>query len=106
MNAPIYLTLSRLLAGLVLMILAAFAGVETAAAQGSGPRVALVIGNGAYAQAPIEDAVEGARLVADVLRRGGFTVIYLENARREEIQQGLAKFAQSLERGGQRHRVL
>jgi formylglycine-generating enzyme required for sulfatase activity len=101
MNAPFYLTLSRLLAGLVLMILAAFAGVETAAAQGSGPRVALVIGNGAYAQAPIEDAVEGARLVADVLRRGGFTVIYVENARRDEIQQGLAKFAQSLERGGQ-----
>jgi formylglycine-generating enzyme required for sulfatase activity len=62
--------------------------------------VALVIGNGAYPQAPIEDATEGARLVADVLRRGGFTVIYLENARREEMRQGLAKFAQSLERGG------
>ena len=95
-NAPI----SRLLAGLVLMIFAAFAGGYTAAAQGSAPRVALVIGNGAYAQAPIEDAVEGARLVADVLRRGGFAVIYVENARREEIQQGLAKFAKSLERGG------
>ena len=99
-NAPIYLTLSRLLAGFVLIIFAAFAGAETAAAQGSVPRVALVIGNGAYAQAPIGDAVEGARLVADVLRRGGFTVTYLENARREEMQQGLAKFALSLERGG------
>ena len=99
-NAPIHLTLSRLLAGLVLMIFAAFAGAPTAAAQGSVPRVALVIGSGAYAQAPIEDAVEGARLVADALRRGGFTVIYLENARREEIRQGLAKFAKSLERGG------
>jgi formylglycine-generating enzyme required for sulfatase activity len=99
-NVPPYLTRSRLLAGLVLIIFAAFAGARTAAAQGSVPRVALVIGNGAYAQAPIEDAVEGARLVADALRRGGFTVIYLENARREEIQQGLAKFAKSLERGG------
>ncbi len=99
-NAPTYLTRSRLLAGLVLIIFAAFAGVETAAAQGSVPRVALVIGNGAYAQAPIEDAVEGARVVADALRRGGFTVIYLENARRDEIQQGLVKFAKSLERGG------
>jgi formylglycine-generating enzyme required for sulfatase activity len=99
-NASIDLTLSRLLAGLLLMIFAAFAWPQTAAAQGSTPRVALVIGNGAYAQAPIEDAVEGARLVADVLRRGGFTVIYLENAQRDEIQQGLAKFAKSLERGG------
>ena len=99
-NAPIYLTCSRLLAGLVLIIFAAFAGVGTAAAQGSVPRVALVIGNGAYAQAPIEDAVEGARVVADALRRGGFTVIYLENARRDEIQQGLVKFAKGLERGG------
>lgn len=99
-NAPTYRRLSRLLTGLALIIFAAFAGVGTAAAQASVPRVALVIGNGAYAQAPIEDAAEGARLVADVLRRGGFTVIYLENARREEMQQGLAKFAQSLERGG------
>jgi formylglycine-generating enzyme required for sulfatase activity len=100
-TAPAYVTLARLLAGLVLSIFAAWAGGETAAAQGSVPRVALVIGNGAYAQEPIEDAVEGALLVADVLRRGGFTVIYLENARREDIQQGLAKFGQSLQRGGQ-----
>ena len=99
-SAPTSLTPSCLLTGLVLIILAAFGGAETAAAQGSVPRVALVIGNGTYAQAPIEDAAEGARLVADVLRRGGFTVIYLENARREEMQQGLAKFAQSLARGG------
>jgi formylglycine-generating enzyme required for sulfatase activity len=94
------LNLSRLLAGLALMIFAAAIGAHTADAQGSAPRVALVIGNGAYAEAPIEDAVEGARQVADVLRQGGFTVLYLENARRDEIQQGLAKFAQGLERGG------
>lgn len=100
-NAPFGLRLSRPLIGLVLMILTALAGAGVAAAQGTTPRVALVIGNGAYAQAPIEDAVEGARLVADVLRRGGFNVVYLEDARREEIQQGLAKFAKSLERGGQ-----
>lgn len=99
-NTSTYLTLSRLLAGLVLIAFASLARVETVAAQGGIPRVALVIGNGVYAQAPIEDAVEGARLVADALRRGGFTVIYLENARREEIQQGVAKFAQSLKRGG------
>jgi formylglycine-generating enzyme required for sulfatase activity len=100
MNAPPHRILTRLLAWLALLTLAAFGSAETAAAQGSTPRVALVIGNGAYAQAPIEDSVNGARQVADVLRQGGFTVFYLENARREEIQQGLAKFARALDRGG------
>ena len=99
-NAPLRQILACLFTGLALLTLVALVNAETAAAQGSMPRVALVIGNGAYAQSPIEDSVSGARQVADVLRQGGFTVLYLENARREEILQGLTKFAQGLERGG------
>ena len=82
------------------MAFAGFAQAQETAPKGDVPRVALVIGNGAYADAPIENAVDGARSVADVLRQGGFTVLYLENARRDDIQRGLATFAQTLKRGG------
>ena len=93
------LKLSHLLGPLVLMAFAGFAQAQESASKGDGPRVALVIGNGAYADAPIENAVDGARSVADVLRQGGFTVLYLENARRDDIQRGLGTFAQTLKRG-------
>jgi formylglycine-generating enzyme required for sulfatase activity len=85
-------------------LLAAFAVIALAALPASAqdhPRVALVIGNGAYTEAPVEEAVPGARQVADILRQGGFKVFYLENARRDEIQGGLAAFARALERGAQ-----
>jgi formylglycine-generating enzyme required for sulfatase activity len=91
--------LSPFLAALVLLVFAGFAQAQEAASRGDVPRVALVIGIGAYADAPVESAVDGARSVADVLREGGFNVLYLENARREEIQRGLATFAQTLKRG-------
>lgn len=87
--------LSRFLTALALIVMAGAArGQEDSVA-----RVALVIGNGAYAQAPVETAVDGARAVADALRQGDFQVFYLENASRSDIQQGLAAFAKSLERG-------
>lgn len=89
--------LARLLAGIIAIACAAL----PAKAQEEQARVALVIANGAYAEAPIEDAVAGARQVADLLRQGGFKMFYLENARRDEIQQGLAGFARALERGAQ-----
>jgi formylglycine-generating enzyme required for sulfatase activity len=91
--------LSPLLASLALIAFAGLAQTQTASAQGDVPRVALVIGNGAYTDAPIEDAVGGARAVADVLRQGGFKVLYLENARRDDIERGLATFGQTLKRG-------
>jgi formylglycine-generating enzyme required for sulfatase activity len=94
------LNLSRLLAGLVMLVLGGSASAQDAAS-GSVSRVALVIGNEAYAQAPVEKAVEGARAVADVLLQGGFKVLHLENAWRDDIRQGLAAFSQSLKRGAQ-----
>ena len=93
------LTFLRFLALLAVIGCAGLAQAQGTVPQGDVPRVALVIGNGAYPTAPIENAVEGARAVADVLRQGGFTVFYLENAARDEIQRGLASFAQTLKRG-------
>jgi formylglycine-generating enzyme required for sulfatase activity len=100
LNGSMLPRFSRFLAGLALTILIGSAAHE-AAAQVRAPRAALVIGNGAYSQAPIENAVEGARSVANVLVQGGFKVLYLENAWRGDIQQALATFGQILEGGAQ-----
>jgi formylglycine-generating enzyme required for sulfatase activity len=62
-------------------------------------RVALVIGNGAYVQAAVPHAPSDARAIADALRDGGFEVIYLENARRSQIQGAIDAFGHKLERG-------
>jgi formylglycine-generating enzyme required for sulfatase activity len=59
-------------------------------------RVALVIGNGAYPQSPIAAAAGDARAFADVLREGGFDVVYAENARRPEMEAAVAAFTKKL----------
>jgi formylglycine-generating enzyme required for sulfatase activity len=96
-KAGLLLTLLPLLA---LICLAPPAHPQTPAVQVASQRVAFVIGNEAYPEAPAEAAVDGARELAGVLRQGGFKVFYLENARRDEILQALAAFARSLDRGG------
>ncbi len=90
------LQFTRLLAWLALIVGVSCAEAPYAAAQNTSSRGALVIGNGTYSEAPIEGAVEGARAIAEALRLGGFRVVYLENARRDEIERGLAAFAQGL----------
>jgi len=74
----------------------------TAAAVGQNPpaetsrRVALVIGNGSYPQAPVASAPGDARAFADVLRDGGFDVVYAENAKRTEIEAAIDAFTKKL----------
>ncbi|PZA10500.1 hypothetical protein DNX69_14135 [Rhodopseudomonas palustris] len=63
--------------GLVVLVLAAIiAAPRSFAADGSTPRVALVIGNSKYPDAdkPLSQAVGDARELADELRRAGFDV--------------------------------
>ena len=81
------------------LVTAAGALAKEAAPASEGPRVALVIGNGAYAEAPIESAVSNARAVADVLRMGGFDVVYLENANKADIAEAVRIIADKMERG-------
>jgi formylglycine-generating enzyme required for sulfatase activity len=90
----------RLVALALLMSLMANA---TAFGQGAGQgtqaepkRVALVIGNGAYPQSPIASMPGDARAFADVLREGGFDVVYAENARRAEMEAAVGAFTQKL----------
>ena len=87
---------ARLVALALLMSLMANA---TAFGQGTPvepKRVALVIGNGSYPQSPVASAPADARAFADVLREGGFDVVYAENARRAEMEAAVGAFTKKL----------
>jgi formylglycine-generating enzyme required for sulfatase activity len=85
------------LAGVALMTLlsATFAFGQNVPNETS-KRVALVIGNGAYPQSPVGSMPGDARAFADVLRDGGFEVVFAENARRTEIEAAITAFTRKL----------
>jgi formylglycine-generating enzyme required for sulfatase activity len=62
----------------------------------TSPRVALVIGNGSYPQSPVDSVPGDGRAFADVLRDGGFDVVYAENAKRTEIEAAISAFTRKL----------
>ena len=59
-------------------------------------RVALVIGNGAYRDAPLRNPVNDARLMRNLLRKAGFSVTIVENARKNELVNAIRNFGRSL----------
>ncbi len=60
------------------------------------PRTALVIGNGAYGDAPLRNPVNDARDMAAKLRELGFQVIERFDADRQALRQALREFEQQL----------
>ena len=68
--------------------------------QGAERRVALVIGNGAYADAPLKNPVQDARAMARVLETDGFKVLALENATLQQMREGLREFGGRIAQGG------
>jgi formylglycine-generating enzyme required for sulfatase activity len=84
----------------VICVFAAFAlGWLGAAAAGGQKRVALVIANEAYAAAPIANAASIARDIAQVLRQGGFDVVYAENASKADMADAFQSFSGKMEKG-------
>lgn len=63
-----------------------------ALAAGSDERVALVVGNSSYAQAPLQNPVRDARLIATTLRELGFQVRHLENAKLMDMVEAMRDF--------------
>lgn len=63
-------------------------------------RLALVIGNNAYANAPLQNPINDARLIDETLRELGFEVIKGENLTRPEMQAAVESFGQKLGVGG------
>jgi formylglycine-generating enzyme required for sulfatase activity len=64
-------------------------------------RVALVIGNAGYPQAPVPEAAVDARAVAAALRTGGFDVVTADDANGPALQAAIAGFAGRLQPGVQ-----
>ena len=80
-----------LLAGLVL------AGTALAATE---PRkVALVIGNSTYREAPLKNPQNDARAMAAALKERGFEVILRQNASKTDMERAVADFGEKLEEG-------
>lgn len=59
-------------------------------------RIALVIGNTAYAEAPLKNAVNDANDMADKLQTFGFEVTKLLNAEQQEMEEGVRRFTKLL----------
>jgi len=83
--------------GLVIAVL--LLGNASADAQAE-KRVALVIGNGAYATSPLKNPVNDAHDLATVLRGLGFEVIHRENIDRIEMRAAVRDFSRRIRQGG------
>src|SRR5262249_47179420 len=64
------------------------------------PRIALVIGNGAYAEGPLANAVNDARDMATTLRQLGFEVLIGENRNRRQMEDMIREFGRKIRKGG------
>ncbi len=82
-----------------LLMLVALAGRPARAAEAE-PRVALVIGNAAYADAALRNPVNDARAMATTLRALGFTVLAHENLGRRALEQAILGFGRRIAEGG------
>lgn len=70
----------------------------SAAPLGDPSRIALVIGNNAYPQAPLDNPVSDARAVGDLLRRANFTVDLLTDASRQTFLTAIEQFGDAVAR--------
>lgn len=61
-------------------------------------RVALIIGNGKYADAPLRNPVNDADTMERTLRETGFEVIVRKNASRKEMFSAIKEFGQKLQK--------
>jgi uncharacterized caspase-like protein len=81
------------------LLAAALVAAANLAVAAVGDRVALVIGNGKYASAPLVNSVNDSRAMAQSLREMGFTVIERENITSKQIPSTLREFRASLTPG-------
>jgi formylglycine-generating enzyme required for sulfatase activity len=70
------------------------------AAPANEARVALVIGNSTYKEAPLRNPVNDAQDIAKELSRLGFKVTLKENADQKTMKQVIREFGNHLKRGG------
>lgn len=87
--------------GLISVFLLVFAVASGGEARADERRIALVIGNGAYAHVrPLRNPVNDARLMRDTLEGLGFEVIYREDADRRAMERAIGVFSARLFEAG------
>src|ERR1700759_3303290 len=74
-------------------------GQSVAGPPASNKRVALVIGNGSYPMSPVGTAVADAKAIAELLKDGGFDVVYAQDTRTADLTSAIQQFSQKLEQG-------
>jgi uncharacterized caspase-like protein len=86
---------------LSLMLLPALAGMSgSAIAQQQEKRIALVVGDGAYAKSPLATAANDAGLIAQTLQAAGFDVIGARDLDGDTLRKSLRDFVQKAESSG------
>lgn len=74
--------------------------VSAAGGPGGSSRIALIIGNGSYASAPLANPVKDARIVAQALRDVGFDVMEHLDTDKRAMKRAIRDFGERLEDGG------
>ena len=92
-TANMLIRAALVLLGIVMQVAASGAWAQAAVQE---RRVALVIGNGRYADAPLRNAVADAQDMAAVLRLAGFQVTLRENVNMRAMTEAVRAFGDSL----------
>jgi len=74
--------------------------MSSAAAQAQEKRIALVVGNGAYAKSPLATAANDAGLIAQTLQAAGFDVIGARDLDGDTLRKSFRDFIQKAESSG------
>src|SRR6266702_559090 len=86
---------------LCLILLSGFPGIlSSAAAQQQEKRIALVVGNGAYAKSPLATAANDAGLIAQTLQAAGFDVVGARDLDGDTLRKSFRDFIQKAETSG------
>src|SRR5712671_7299733 len=84
-----------------LILLCGFPGIlSSAAAQQQEKRIALVVGDGAYAKSPLATAANDAGLIAQTLQAAGFDVIGARDLDGDTLRRSFRDFIQKAEASG------
>src|SRR6266849_388442 len=84
-----------------LILLCGFPGIlSSAAAQQQEKRIALVVGDGAYAKSPLATAANDAGLIAQTLQAAGFDVVGARDLDGDTLRRSFRDFIQKAEASG------
>src|SRR3977135_724995 len=84
-----------------LVLLSGIPGIlSSASAQQQEKRIALVVGNGAYAKSPVATAANDAGLIAQTLQAAGFDVVGARDLDGDTLRRSFRDFIQKAEASG------